>query len=101
MTGGALGSTSPSATILPHPVLLRLFEDKVETDGAPVLLNPQAYATVALVIHELVTNSAKYGALKGPGQVFIRWSQTTTGDLEIVWSERGGPADLHAVPSGL
>ena len=35
--------------------------------GEPVLLNPQAYSTMALVIHELVTNSTKYGSLSVDG----------------------------------
>ena len=40
--------------------------------ATPVLLNPQAYSTMALVIHELVTNSTKYGSLSAPeGRVRI------------------------------
>jgi light-regulated signal transduction histidine kinase (bacteriophytochrome)/CheY-like chemotaxis protein len=66
-------------------------KDKVETEGAPILLNPQAYSTIALVIHELVTNSAKYGALKGDGRVTIRWQREDTGDLKVDWVESGGP----------
>lgn len=57
----------------------------------PILLNPQAYSTVALVIHELVTNAAKYGALRDAGQISIQWSRTSTGDLELLWSESDGP----------
>ncbi len=36
--------------------------DRVVLDGTDVLLEPQAFTTMALVVHELVTNSAKYGA---------------------------------------
>src|SRR5690606_28410436 len=39
--------------------------DRIRIQGDHVLLNPQAYSTMALVIHELVTNSAKYGSLSG------------------------------------
>jgi len=59
--------------------------------GAPVLLNPQAYSTMALVVHELVTNSTKYGSLSGTGEVHIDWSRDDTGDLTLVWQESGGP----------
>ena len=66
-------------------------KDKVTARGAPVLLNPQAYSTIALVVHELVTNSAKYGALNGLGSVDIRWSRDERSDLVLEWTETGGP----------
>lgn len=60
--------------------------------GPPVLLNPQAYSTMALVIHELVTNSTKYGSLSSPqGEVQIDWTRNGDGGLDFVWQERGGP----------
>jgi two-component sensor histidine kinase len=50
-----------------------------------------AATSMALVIHELATNSLKYGALSaGTGTLDI----TTTpgdGEIELVWMERGGP----------
>jgi CheY-like chemotaxis protein len=64
---------------------------RVVADGPPVLLNPQAYSTMALVIHELVTNSAKYGSLSGSGRVDIAWHRTAAGDLVFDWRETGGP----------
>jgi light-regulated signal transduction histidine kinase (bacteriophytochrome)/CheY-like chemotaxis protein len=63
---------------------------KISLDGSPILLNPQAYSAMALVIHELVTNSAKYGALSGPGTVAIDWSRSADGDLIVNWRESGG-----------
>lgn len=65
--------------------------DRVSIDGPPVLLNPQAYSTMALVIHELVTNSAKYGSLSDGGRVSIGWQRDAGGDLIIQWRESGGP----------
>lgn len=59
--------------------------------GDPVLLNPQAYSTMALVVHELVTNATKYGSLSGSGEVLIDWSLDHLGDLVFVWHEVGGP----------
>jgi CheY-like chemotaxis protein len=67
--------------------------ERVQVAGPPVLLNPQAYSTMALVIHELVTNSAKYGSLSvSGGNVDILWKSANNGDLVIDWCERGGPA---------
>ena len=67
--------------------------DRITTDGDFVLLNPQAYSTMALVIHELVTNSAKYGSLSVPeGYVEMQWSRNHAGDLIVEWREKGGPA---------
>lgn len=65
--------------------------DRIRTSGGFVLLNPQAYSTMALVIHELVTNSAKYGSLSDSGTVSIEWMRDDAGDLIVDWRERGGP----------
>lgn len=59
--------------------------DRIVTTGGYVLLNPQAYSTMALVIHELVTNSAKYGALSDNGAVDMDWKRNQDGDLVISW----------------
>jgi CheY-like chemotaxis protein len=47
---------------------------------------------MALVMHELVTNSAKYGSLSDSGQVNIDWQRDHRGDLLFHWRESGGPA---------
>lgn len=66
--------------------------NRVELSGPPVLVAPHAFATLALVVHELVTNSAKYGALKDShGKVKVSWKLEPTGRLHIEWVERGGP----------
>ncbi len=65
--------------------------DRISMDGPPVLLNPQAYSTMALVIHELVTNSAKYGSLSDNGRVKVHWHIENNGDLVIDWEEQDGP----------
>lgn len=67
-------------------------EGRVVTNGDPVLLNPQAFSTMALVIHELVTNSTKYGSLSVPeGRVRIHWHRNDANDLILEWEESGGP----------
>jgi two-component sensor histidine kinase len=43
------------------------------------------------VAHELATNAAKYGALATPdGRLHVGWT-ASSGDVTIIWSERGGP----------
>jgi light-regulated signal transduction histidine kinase (bacteriophytochrome) len=68
--------------------------ERVIARGPRVLLNPQAYSSMALVFHELVTNSMKYGALSDHGRVMIEWERDTAGDLVIRWWEEGGP-EVH------
>lgn len=65
--------------------------DRVQIEGPPVLLQPEAFATMALVIHEMVTNAAKYGALcNRSGRVLVEWT-TDNGSLILQWREMGGP----------
>lgn len=67
-------------------------KDRLILKGPPVLLNPQAYSTLALVVHELVTNSVKYGSLSvGAGEAIAEWSVKEDGDLDFCWREKGGP----------
>ena len=65
--------------------------DQIELFGAEVQLQPATAQTLALALHELVTNSAKYGALSTlSGRLTIRWE--VRGDaLQLAWEERGGP----------
>jgi len=66
--------------------------DRVVLDGPDVLLDPRAFSTLALVTHELLTNSAKYGALADSvGRVNVRWGVGENGQLRIHWQEEGGP----------
>ena len=65
--------------------------DRIATDGPEVLLTPHAFSTLALVLHELVTNSAKYGGLSDSGGVSATWRIDGTGDLVLTWQESGGP----------
>ncbi len=61
-------------------------------EGPNLLLGERAYASLALVVHELATNAAKYGALTAPeGGVRVSWRLTPDGDCELVWEEHGGP----------
>ncbi|MEC8015989.1 MAG: HWE histidine kinase domain-containing protein, partial [Pseudomonadota bacterium] len=66
---------------------------KMHITGPDVLITPTAYTTLALVLHELTTNSVKHGALgTDAGRVEITLSEDDSGALLIDWIERGGPA---------
>ncbi len=65
--------------------------DRIVANGPNVLIQPTAFTTLALVLHELMTNAAKYGALSDGGSVLVAWD-IDDGDLRIDWSERDGPA---------
>ena len=65
---------------------------RVHMGGPDVALDPKAFATLALVVHEMMTNSAKYGALaNSAGQVEVAWRLDQGGRLIIEWTESGGP----------
>jgi light-regulated signal transduction histidine kinase (bacteriophytochrome) len=65
--------------------------DRVRISGPSVALEPVAFNTLALVVHELMTNAAKYGALSDSGTVDLTWRLKEDGDLLIIWCEKGGP----------
>ncbi len=59
--------------------------------GPDVVLPPEAATQLGLVLHELGTNAAKYGALSTPaGTIAVVWS-VSRGRLRLAWRERGGP----------
>jgi two-component sensor histidine kinase len=65
-------------------------------DGPDVVMTAEAIQAVAMVLHELVTNAAKYGALStSNGKVSVRWDRRLNGNREpellIEWKEDGGP----------
>lgn len=51
-----------------------------------------AATSLAMVIHELATNSMKYGALSVPTGTLDISSTTETEEISLIWLERGGPA---------
>ncbi len=60
--------------------------------GPKVGLDARAYSVMALVLHELCTNAAKYGALSNPGgKLSVTWALETEGGCRITWRESGGP----------
>jgi two-component sensor histidine kinase len=68
------------------------FESQFEITGAPgVVLGPQMTQNLSLILHELLTNALKYGALSVPqGRVSLRLDWTSW-VLTFIWQEHGGP----------
>lgn len=67
-------------------------EARVAIHGPSVALAPAAAQSVAMALHELATNAAKYGALSAPrGRVEVSWDRADDGALTIGWRETGGP----------
>jgi PAS domain S-box-containing protein len=67
-------------------------EARARIHGPQVLLEPNAAQSIAVILHELATNAAKYGALSAAkGQVDLDWSHDSDGRLELRWTETGGP----------
>ncbi|HET8668991.1 MAG TPA: sensor histidine kinase, partial [Terriglobales bacterium] len=64
---------------------------RVRIEGPQVLLEPDAAQAIAITLHELATNAAKYGALSSAsGQIELLWSHEN-GLLHLRWAETGGP----------
>jgi PAS domain S-box-containing protein len=65
--------------------------EQIKLSGPEIQLEPATAQTVALALHELVTNSAKYGALSTQsGRLSVGW-EDHEGLLRIIWVETGGP----------
>jgi PAS domain S-box-containing protein len=74
--------------------------DRIRISGSSLSLDPSTAQALALALHELATNAAKYGALSKPsGRLQVSWS-LANGRLELRWIERGGPAPERTDSSG-
>lgn len=67
--------------------------DRVCCEGPDVSVAAAAVQPLSMILHELVTNAVKYGALSTPrGGIRIVWDLTPDGSLHLRWRESGGPA---------
>jgi two-component sensor histidine kinase len=64
---------------------------RVRLEGPPVSLEPSVAQALAIALHELATNAAKYGCLsQATGHLDLTWHRTD-GRLTIRWMEMDGP----------
>lgn len=73
-----------------------LIGERIEIDGPPAALVPDAAQALGMALHELATNAAKYGALSNEtGHIAIRWSLEKDASTEprftLSWLESDGP----------
>lgn len=65
---------------------------QIHLKGREVQIGVRATMALSLLLHELATNAAKYGALSTPkGRVDLDWS-VRAGTFRLRWRECGGPA---------
>lgn len=78
-------------------LLLELHDDagRIDVDGPEIELGPRATLSISMLLHELATNAAKYGALSVPGgRVSLSWrieADASEPMLMLTWKEAGGP----------
>ena len=69
--------------------------DSVRLEGPPVRVRSELAVTLAMAMHELVTNAVKYGSLSvSSGRVDINWwvqGSAANPQMALQWSEQGGP----------
>lgn len=65
--------------------------ENVSLSGPAIMLSPKSSISMAMLVHELATNAAKYGSLsREEGQVHIAWAMSADGMLSFTWRETGG-----------
>lgn len=86
-----------------HVVPYAHSEAQVSLCGPATIVHGQMSFDLAMVVHELATNAAKYGALSRPeGRVEVAWDpEPETGSLRLVWREMGGPTVTPPEETGL
>jgi PAS domain S-box-containing protein len=71
------------------------YRERTEIEGPGIILSGQAAQNLALAVHELATNAAKYGALRTlSGKVRLNWKILDEGEARLFafrWEEQGGP----------
>lgn len=69
--------------------------ERITVEGAPTGLTPDQAQVIAMIVHELATNAAKYGALSQEGgRVAVTWNGEEGALLTLCWRETGGPPVL-------
>jgi two-component sensor histidine kinase len=78
--------------------------ERIKRFGPPIPLSPRVAVVLSMIVHEIATNAAKYGALSNDtGTVTLDWEviqEEGEPKLRLIWSERGGPHVVSPVQRG-
>jgi len=89
-SGGALLHDLVRDTLAPFEVQPG---ERVSVDGPVTRLGSEMAVTLAMALHELTINAAKYGALSAPeGRISVAWRVEDSEHMVIDWAESGGPS---------
>lgn len=76
-------------------------DGRMTAEGPPVLLPAEAALALCMIIHELTTNSLKYGALSvSTGRVEVEWRTEGDRGLDLTWREVEGPPAVRPDRTG-
>jgi two-component sensor histidine kinase len=78
--------------------------DRIKKFGPKVPLSPRLAVVLSMIVHEIATNAAKYGALSNDsGHVVLDWEKVEEAGarkLRLIWTEVGGPPVVAPVQRG-
>jgi two-component sensor histidine kinase len=78
--------------------------ERMRMSGPSVPLSPRLAVVMSMIVHEMATNAAKYGALSNDtGTIALDWQvikENTGPKLRLVWTEAGGPPVVAPVQRG-
>jgi two-component sensor histidine kinase len=87
-----------------QPYLLNNNPERMRMFGPQVPLSPRLAVVLSMIVHEIATNAAKYGALSNDtGTVAVDWEILEESDgrkLRLIWTEAGGPPVTAPVQRG-
>jgi two-component system, chemotaxis family, CheB/CheR fusion protein len=74
--------------------------ERFTLDGPPLRVKPRLALSIGMVVHELATNAAKYGAFSvAGGRLTVTWC-TDDDEFTLTWQERGGPTVVEPATQG-
>jgi two-component sensor histidine kinase len=78
--------------------------ERMRMSGPPVPLSPRLAVVLSMIVHEIATNAAKYGALSNDtGTIALDWEvimENAKQKLRLTWTEAGGPHVVAPVQRG-
>jgi PAS domain S-box-containing protein len=84
----------------PH---LSSMDEQLELQGGEIVFPAKTALTISMILHELTTNAAKYGALRSGGKIHILANAVPAPDgvaIQLVWQETGVPDAVAPARSG-